>query len=67
MYLPGNFAIQARCGEKIALPRLNKAYGRDAALPESVARADAGAALSENCRGALVAARADYLKLIDIP
>lgn len=67
MYLPGNFAIQARCGERIALPRLNKAYGTDAALPENDARANANPALSQDCRSALVAARADYLKLIDIP
>lgn len=67
MYLPGNFAIQARCGEKIALPRLNKAYGRDAALPDNLARAQTATSLSDNCRSALVAARADYLKLIDIP
>ena len=67
MYLPGNFAIQARCGEKIALPRLNTAYGRDAALTEKDASAQASAALSQDCRSALVAARADYLKLIDIP
>ncbi|HMN72262.1 MAG TPA: LTA synthase family protein [Rhodoblastus sp.] len=67
MYLPGNFAIQARCGEKIALPRLNKAYGRDAALPESDAGEAQKAALSQDCRSALMAARADYLRLIDIP
>lgn len=67
MYLPGNFAIQARCGERIALPRLNKAYGTDAALPEKDAHASASPTLSQDCRSALVAARADYLKLIDIP
>ena len=67
MYLPGNFAIQARCGERIALPRLNKAYGRDAALPESEAGATQKAALSQDCRSALMTARADYLRLIDIP
>ncbi len=68
MYLPGNFAIQARCGEKISLPRLNKAYGRDAAIPEGQANSDPkAAALSQDCRSALIAARADYLSLIDIP
>lgn len=68
MYLPGNFAIQARCGERISLPRLNKAYGRDAAIPEGQANADPKAvALSQNCRSALIAARSDYLSLIDIP
>lgn len=68
MYLPGNFAIQARCGENIALPRLNKAYGSDAAIPDGQANADPKAsALSQDCRSALVAARPDYLKLIDIP
>ncbi len=67
MYLPGNFAIQARCGGKIALPRLNEAYGRDAAIPQGQANADPGAvALTQDCRSALVAARPDYLKLIDI-
>ena len=68
MYLPGNFAIQALCGERISLPRLNAAYGRDAVIPESEANPDPkAAALSQNCRSALVAARADYLSLIDIP
>ena len=68
MYLPGNFAIQALCGEKISLPRLNAAYGRDAAIPDGEANADPkAAALSQNCRSALVAARADYMSLIDIP
>ena len=68
MYLPGNFAIQARCGEKIDLPRLNAAYGRDAAIPAGQANSDPKAfALSQNCRSALVAARTNYLSLIDIP
>ena len=68
MYLPGNFAIQALCGERISLPRLNAAYGRDAVIPDSEASSDPkAAALSQNCRSALVAARADYLSLIDIP
>ncbi|MFO1114997.1 MAG: LTA synthase family protein [Beijerinckiaceae bacterium] len=68
MYLPGNFAIQARCGAKIALPRANAAYGRDAALPAADAKAQGRTeALSQDCRSALVAARADYLKLIEMP
>ncbi|MFV0280459.1 MAG: LTA synthase family protein [Rhodoblastus sp.] len=68
MYLPGNFAIQARCGERISLPRLNNAYGKDAAIPEGQANSDPRAKeLSQDCRSALVAARADYLSLIDIP
>jgi len=68
MYLPGNFAIQARCGERISLPRLNKAYGRDATIPEGQANSDPKAvALSQDCRSALIAARPDYLSLIDIP
>jgi len=68
MYLPGNFVIQARCGEKISLPRLNKAYGADAAIPEGQANSDpSSVSLSQDCRSALVAARPDYLKLIDIP
>ena len=68
MYLPGNFAIQALCGERISLPRLNAAYGRDAAIPEGQGNADPKTnALTQNCRSALIAARADYLSLIDIP
>lgn len=68
MYLPANFAIQARCGEKIALPRLNAAYGKDAMIPKGQANSDTTqASLTQTCRSALVAARPDYLKLIDMP
>ena len=68
MYLTGNFAIQARCGERIALPRLNSAYGKDAMLSEKELKASAApAALTQTCQSALVAARDDYLRLIDMP
>ena len=68
MYLTGNFEVQARCGERIALPRLNAAYGRDAMLPEKELQAGAAkGVLTQTCQDALVGARADYLRLIDMP
>jgi phosphoglycerol transferase MdoB-like AlkP superfamily enzyme len=68
VYLPGNFEIQAQCGTKISLPRLNTAYGKDAMIPESEFKAnDASDKLTHNCQSALVAARSDYLSLIEMP
>ena len=41
---------------------------RDAAIPEGQPNSDPKAvALSQDCRSALIAARPDYLSLIDIP
>ncbi|MDE2364502.1 MAG: LTA synthase family protein [Hyphomicrobiales bacterium] len=68
MYLPGNFAVLAGCGERIALPRLNAAYGNDAKLPErELAASGPARKLSGDCETALVAARDDYLRLIEMP
>jgi hypothetical protein len=68
IYLPGNFAIQARCGKKIALPRLNAAYGRDAMIPDGQPNANgATEKLTRDCQTALIAARPDYISLITMP
>ena len=68
VYLPGNFNIQARCGEKITLPRLNSAYGKDAMIPESEPSSVAfPAPLPEACHSALIEARTDYERLIEMP
>jgi phosphoglycerol transferase MdoB-like AlkP superfamily enzyme len=68
IYLPANFNIQARCGETIALPRLNSAYGMDAMIPEG--QPNSGAPLTplpRGCDSALIEARTDYNKLIEMP
>ena len=68
IYLPGNFAIQARCGEKITLPRLNSAYGKDAMIPVGQPNSGAAAApMPQGCQRALIEARTDYDKLIQMP
>jgi phosphoglycerol transferase MdoB-like AlkP superfamily enzyme len=68
LYLPGNFELQAQCGEKIALPRLNTAYGKDAMVPQGEKNAAFDPVpLAESCRGALIEARTDYDKLIEMP
>ncbi len=68
VYLPDNFNIQARCGEKITLPRLNSAYGRDAMIPESEPGSVAlRAPLPEVCQSALIEARSGYERLIEMP
>ena len=46
----------------------DRRLGRSRPIPDGQANADPKAsALSQDCRSALVAARPDYLKLIDIP
>ena len=68
VYLPDNFNIQARCGEKVTLPRLNSAYGKDAMIPESELSSVAlPAALPEACQSALIEARSAYQQLIEMP
>ena len=68
IYLPGNFNIHARCGERITLPRLNSAYGKDAMVPEGeLNHGEASSSMLENCQNALAAARTDYKKLIAMP
>ena len=68
VYLPDNFNIQARCGEKVTLPRLNSAYGKDAMIPESEQSSVAlPAPLPEACHSALVEARSGYQRLIEMP
>lgn len=64
LYLPANLGIQAGCGGKIALPRLNEAYGKDAVIQKGQLGASA---LAVSCGRALVAARPDYLSLIAMP
>lgn len=68
IYLPGNFKIRANCGAKITLPRLNSAYGKDAMIPAGEPNSGAfQAPLAQNCRSALIEARADYDKIIETP
>ena len=67
VYLPGNFGIQAQCGEKITLPRSNSAHGKDAMIPDGQPNSGAATPLPQRCRNALADARADYLKLIELP